>query len=112
MVLFASLDAGASNLWGSFSQASGTATSGVVTGFLATSADPDATAADPTLEATIVYTGSGGQWLVKYDAAALTPELLAEHFAAATPYTIIEQPGGFRVVVEMEYDPIRYATIV
>lgn len=82
---------------------------GVVTGFLAITDDPTATEADPTLLATVAYTGAGGKWKVTLDAGLLTPGLLASLFASATPYLILQLNGGFRVAIEMAYFETRPA---
>jgi len=71
--------------------------------FLATSAAATAGAADPSLVGTITYTGAGGKWTVSFDAAILTPSLLATHFAAATPYVIIQVANGIRRAVACQY---------
>lgn len=74
-----------------------------VTAFFATAADPDATAADPALVCTVVYTGADGDWLVTLDAAALTPTRLATAFATAAPYLIIETDSGVRAALKCKY---------
>jgi hypothetical protein len=76
---------------------------GTPTAFLATSDSPTATAADATLQMTPTYTGTGGKWLVSFDASVLTPALLATLFGSATPYVILQFTGAVRVVVECAY---------
>jgi len=76
---------------------------GTATCFLATSNLSTATAADPSLAGVITPVGSGGKWTVAFDAAALTPTLLATHFAAATPYVIIQVLNGIRRAVACQY---------
>ena len=78
-------------------------TSGTVTGFLATSNESDATAADASLVATISHV-SDGWWRVSIDASVLTQSLMDTHFAAATPYLIISQSNNFRRYIELDYD--------
>jgi hypothetical protein len=77
-------------------------TSGSVTAFLATSNASDAAAADPSLVATAVHV-KNGRWLITFDAATLTKQLLSTLFASATPYCIITRSGGFRRYVQLAY---------
>jgi hypothetical protein len=76
---------------------------GSPTAFLALSDSPTATAADVSLVTTPTYTGAGGKWLVSFDAAVLTPALLASLFGSVTPYVIISFPGAIRVAVQCAY---------
>ena len=76
---------------------------GTASCFLATSNAATATATDPTLVGTMTYTGAGGKWTVAFDAAVLTPALLATHFAAVTPYVIIQLANGIRRAVACQY---------
>lgn len=85
-------------------------TTGSVVGFLATSNLPTASVADPSLNATVVYTGASGKWLVTIDASVLTPALLNTLFNAATPYLILQLAGGFRVYIQMAYFASRQGT--
>lgn len=85
-------------------------TTGVTTAFLATSNEPTAAAADPSLSVACPHIG-GGKWLVLFDAGVLTPQLLAQHFAATPPYLIISQPGAVRAYVECTYQPSRPAEL-
>lgn len=85
-------------------------TTGVTTAFLATSNEPTAAAADPTMSVVATHVG-GGKWLVLFDASLLTPQLLAQHFAATPPYLIIEQVGAIRAYVECSYQPSRPAEV-
>lgn len=77
---------------------------GTVTGFLAVDNTPTIGAADPSLTATVVYTGAGGKWLVTIDATNLTAVLLASLYGAgATPYLILQLASGFRVAIQLAY---------
>jgi hypothetical protein len=78
-------------------------TTGTVTGFLATSSGPTATAADPSLVATCNYSSALGKWVVTIDAAILTASLLNTHFAAATPYLILQSASNFRTYITLTY---------
>jgi hypothetical protein len=91
-------------------------TTGTVTGFLATTPASDATAADPTLEASLSYIGTNsdgesgtypaGTWLFQLDAAALTKSLLETHFAPlGKAYLIIKRDNAVRGVVVLDYKP-------
>jgi hypothetical protein len=89
---------------------------GTVTGFLATSNAPAATAADASLEVSGVYVGGAngyedGTWLFEIDATALTPTLLATLFTTATPYFIVKMDGAIRVYEKLKYVSARPATI-
>lgn len=77
---------------------------GTASCFLATSESPTATAADASLVGTATYTGVNGKWLVAYDAAALTPSLLASLFAAVTPHSILTFTDGIRVATPLVYE--------
>jgi hypothetical protein len=84
------------------------ATDGEVTAFVATSKLPTATAADPALVGTVTYTGNGGRWLARVEAAA--PEVLEPLFGGGTvPYLIIQRTGSTRVFVELEYETSKAA---
>ena len=83
---------------------------GTPSAFLAVSDSPTATAADATLVMTPTYTGQGGKWLVAFDAAVLTPALLASLFASVTPYIIIAFLNASRVAVECAYLPSKKVT--
>lgn len=92
-------------------------TTGTVTGFLATSSSPTATAADPSLEVSGVYVGGAngydaGTWLFEIDADDLTPTLLATLFATATPHFIVKMDGAIRVYEKLKYTASRPATLV
>lgn len=87
----------------------GPLTGGTVTGFLATSSSPTATAADPSLSVTATEVGSG-VYLVAFDGSVLTPSLLASLFATVTPYLIVQEPNDVRVYAECAYLPSRPAT--
>jgi hypothetical protein len=87
-----------------------TLTSGTVTAFLATSSGPSATAADATLTATVTYLSSVSKWLIEFDGAALTAALLNTHFAAATPYLIIQSTGNLRTASALAYSATRTVT--
>jgi hypothetical protein len=86
-------------------------TTGTVTGFLATTNTPSATAADPTLVATCNYSTSRSKWIVTIDAAILTVSLLNTHFAAATPYLILQSANNFRGYVTLTYSASRQITV-
>ena len=85
-------------------------TTGTVTAFLATANTPTATAADASLSVTLTHIANG-KWLVHFDGASLTASLLNTHFAAATPYMIIQATGDVRTYVELEYQASRPATL-
>jgi hypothetical protein len=85
-------------------------TSGAMSAFLATSNSPTASAADASLVGTCTHVGTG-HWLVTFDAAILTASLLATHFAAATPYCIVQIPSEFRDYVTLTYRASAPATI-
>jgi len=90
-------------------------TTGTVTGFLATSSAPDATAADATLSVSGVYVGGqtkvsgksgnydAGTWLFHLDASALTISLLDTNFLTATPYFIVSKSNAVRKVGRFTY---------
>jgi hypothetical protein len=85
-------------------------TTGSVTGFIAASNLPTASAADPSLTFTITHVGSG-KWLVVMDAALLTAALLNTLFGSgATPYVILQLTGGFRAYIQLAYFASRQAT--
>jgi hypothetical protein len=77
-----------------------TLTSGTVTAFLA----------DATLTATVTYLSSVSKWLIEFDGAALTAALLNTHFAAATPYLIIQSTGNLRTASALAYSATRTVT--
>lgn len=76
------------------------------TAFLATSNEPTATAADLSLVTTPVYTGASGRWLVAFDAADLTPSLLATLFGSTTPFCIVQFTDDVRVAIELDYEAV------
>lgn len=88
-------------------------TTGSVTGFLATSDDPTATAADAALSASLSYVGTNsdgegktypaGSWLFQLDATVLTADLLSTHFAAARPWLIVKRDNDFRQAFPVTY---------
>lgn len=84
-------------------------TTGTVSAFLATSNSPTDDAADESLRATLSYTGAGGIWLGRFDAATLTAELLDSKFANTAPYLIVQMTGGFRVYEKLKYVASRKA---
>jgi hypothetical protein len=86
-------------------------TSGTVTAFLATTNTPTATAADPTLSVSATYISAKGRWLAAFDGSTLTAALLATHFAAATPYLIVQKSGDVRIAVELDYAATRTVTV-
>jgi hypothetical protein len=71
-----------------------TLTSGTVTAFLAT----------------VTYLSSVSKWLIEFDGAALTAALLNTHFAAATPYLIIQSTGNLRTASALAYSATRTVT--
>jgi hypothetical protein len=94
-------------------------TGGTVDHFISTSTDPATAApADGTLVGSAVYTGvvdpttQAGRWLVQYDAAVLTPALLATQFATLAPYLILKQAGGFWAYIPLKYVATRKGTVV
>jgi hypothetical protein len=87
-------------------------TTGTVSAFLATSNVPSATAADPSLSVSAVYTGAGGVWLATFDKSVMTEATLGTAFpTGTTPYLIVETTGGIRVYVKCKYKASRPATI-
>src|SRR5690348_629197 len=88
----------------------GPLTTGTVTAFLATSNSATATAADPSLSVDADHLGDG-VWLVSFDGAVLTPELLDPLFGATLPYLIIEQDGNVRVYAPVTYSASRPAIV-
>lgn len=88
-------------------------TSGAITGFLATSPDPDATAAHPSLEASLGYVGgnsdgNGGTyeldaWLWQIDASVLTTALLDPLFLKTKPWLIVVKDNDKRIVIPARY---------
>jgi hypothetical protein len=90
---------------------------GTVTGFLATSNNPTATAAHATLEVTGTYIGGAngfedGTWLFEIDAVDLTATLLDTLFGDVTPYFIVQMVGGVRVYEKLKYVAARPAALV
>ena len=83
---------------------------GTVTAFFATSHTSDATAADAALTTSASYTGAGGVWLIRFDAATLTKTLLDSLFVTATPYLIVQLTGAVRVWKKCQYIESRAAT--
>jgi hypothetical protein len=80
-----------------------------VTGFLATSNLPTATAADPTLSVSATEIGMG-VYLVAFSGVLLTASLLATLFTTVTPYLIVQEPTDVRVYAQLAYSPSRPAT--
>jgi hypothetical protein len=78
-------------------------TTGTLSAFLAASESSTAEAADPSLVGSVVYTGAGGRWLVRFDASILTSALLASLFASDTPYIIVEGENNVRFAIEAAY---------
>lgn len=88
-------------------------TAGTVVGFLATSYDPAATAADVTLQANLTYIGGnsdglGGTheldaWQFTLDAAVMTIALLDSLFLTTQPYLIVQKTSDRRVYVPLKY---------
>lgn len=85
---------------------------GVVTFFLATTNDPTATAADPSLSGSAVHLAAGsGQWLIQLDAAVLTFSLLNALFASVPPQLIVQSTNNVRGYATLTYAPARPMTI-
>lgn len=91
-------------------------TSGAATGFLSTSPDADAAAADASLSVAGVHVGGNpkytgganyesGTWLFHFDASALTAALLSEKFAKAPVYFIVTRTNAVRKVAQLTYAP-------
>jgi len=99
------------------------ATTGTVTGFLATSADADATAAHASLSVSGTQVGSitldNGEtlpsaWMFQIDAAVLTKSLLDTHFAPSTRnpcYFIVSRASAKRQVLRLEYKQFMEAIV-
>lgn len=90
---------------------------GTVIGFLSTSKEPTAAAADGALQTNLVYVGAQpgrkvGQWMFRLGGAVLTPALLEQHFATARPFLVVERTGVARVFEELQYSRPRAATLV
>lgn len=88
-------------------------TTGTPVAFLATSADPDAEAADATLQVDCEHIGKG-IWLAHFDAEILTVELLDSLFngeVPETPYLIVFAEGDVRAYEELEYERSREAKV-
>lgn len=85
-------------------------TTGTVTAFLSTSYAANAAAADPALSVSATHIAKG-VWLIAIPGSVLTPTLLDPLFAAATPYLIVQQPGGIRVYAPVTYTPARPALV-
>lgn len=77
-------------------------TTGSVTGFLATSDDPEAAAADGTLSMTASYVAGKG-WLVAFAASVMTVELLDALFLYHPAWLIVQKSNGARVALELKY---------
>lgn len=83
-------------------------TTGTVTGFLATSKLPTATAYDPTWSVSGVYIGgangfTAGTWQFEIDAAVLTTALCDAAFTTGTPYFIVSRVNAVRVYEQLRY---------
>lgn len=93
--------------------------SGTLTAFLATSNEPDATAADATLSVTGTHVGVDvpddthpfplGTWLVEIGGNTLTVSLLDSLFTNATPYLIVIYSDLDRVYEKLTYQRTRKA---
>lgn len=89
-------------------------TTGAATTRIIATPEIDAAAADPTLvgTATCVTTGDdAGRWRVSYDAASLTPSLLAGLFVDATPYVLLAHEQGICRPIELQYEPFPLVTV-
>lgn len=90
-------------------------TTGTVTGFLATSFDPEATTAHASLSVSGVYIGgqlkvtgetatyAAGTWLFHIDASVLTVALLDGLFLTTTPYFHVSKVDSNRLVFSLDY---------
>lgn len=89
-------------------------TSATITAFIATSNDPAAIAADPSLSVSAVHVGVTtptptqyplGTWGVTIDATVLTVTLLDNLFGtpSVTPYLIVVRAGGVRAYQKLKY---------
>lgn len=78
---------------------------GTCTGFLATTGDPDATIANPTLTVVVTLIAAKGKWLVYVDAAKLQSVTMLDGLFLATGivYVIVEQPNNIRAVLAVAY---------
>ena len=97
------------------------ATTGSVTGFIATSNAPDATAADATLSVAGTHVGVAspaagqwplGTWLISIPGSSLTVALMDQLFNnnSTLPYLIIERTGSDRVSETLKYKRTKKAT--
>lgn len=96
-------------------------TSPPVTGFLATSNAPDATAADPTLQADLTHVGGNddgdggtydlGTWMFQLNATAMTIELLDSLFKSTRPWLIVQKTGDRRNAIPLRYARVQQATL-
>jgi hypothetical protein len=94
-------------------------TTGTVLGFISTSNAPDATTADASWSANLVYIGgangfAAGTWQFAIDAAVITlAKCTTAGFVAgtATPYFIVQKDSAFRVVEKLKYTAVRSATV-
>lgn len=90
--------------------------SGTITGFLATSDSPDATAADANWSVSGTYIGGAndyeaGTWMWQIDAAVLTYALMEAAFGSSKKaYFIVQKTNDKRVVKKLRYRAVRYAT--
>lgn len=90
-------------------------TTGAASAFLATSDLPTATAADPSLVASlVVHTANpAGDWLVVFDADDLDPTLLASLFGGVDDeaFAIVVVDDNVRAVVPLTYEATRTARV-
>lgn len=92
--------------------------SGSLTGFLATSADPTATTADPTWSVAGVYIGGAnnfpdGTWQFEIDGTVLTVAACnAAFLTLQKAYFIVVKTGSIRKACTVTYKPISVATVV
>lgn len=95
---------------------------GSVTAFLATSGDPDATAADATLSIACNHIGVAsptdgqfptGTWLIAFPKSVLTVALLDQLFnvSGVDPYLIVEHSTTMRVETKLKYKRKRKADV-
>jgi hypothetical protein len=84
---------------------------GTATAFFAVDADPLTTAANPALVTTPTYTGAGGKWLIKFEAADMDPTVLGTLFAAVTPFLNVHFSNASFFSIQCEYAPTRVETV-
>lgn len=93
---------------------------GTMTAFLASSGDPDETAADGTLSVACTHIGQAspstgqfptGTWLINFPKSILTVALLDQLFTSTAPYLIVEHSTSMRVETKLKYKRSRKADL-